>query len=391
MTSILRATLVLLTALHITSLPTLAASEPPHQHRAVRLGHPISRFAPPLKTPEDLRRTLGSDKLREDISYIAKESGFTGDIEDLRRAAASAPIQALEISVGTLLPAMSTRKQGKPVLLKDVLWAGKQPIDAYEFHFNSQGRRYRVVTPKACSNFWVEPQAQPQLVLSCEAPAEALLGQPVRVCQQVRNAGPGLETAATLTLPAPTGASPVEADADAALATEQIAWTLRNLPSGAHQQACALFTARQRGVLAFDAQLTGDLSAAQASHCETRIKGIPGVLLEVVDVKDPILVGGEVQYVIRVLNQGSEPLTQLHLEGRLEPGQRFISGSGASQVQANAGGFTLSPLAVLAPQQEARWQVAVKAEQAGDFRLKVEMRVDQMPRPVEETEATLQY
>lgn len=392
MTSISRATLVLLTAfLFSPLLPSFAIADPTYQHRAVRLGHPLTRFAPPLKTPEDLRRTLGNDKLGDDIAYIAKESGFTGDIEDLRRAAANAPIQALQIPVGTVLPAMSTRKQGKPVLLKEVLWAGQQPIDAYEFHFNSQGRRYRVVTPKACSNFWVEPQAQPQLALSCEAPAEALLGQPVRVCQQVRNTGPGLETAATLTLPAPAGASPMEADAGAALAPEQIAWTLRDLAPGAQQQTCALFTARQRGRLAFDARLTGDLSTPQASHCETRIKGIPGVLLEVVDLKDPILVGGEVQYIIRVLNQGSEPLTHLRLAGRLEPGQRFLSGVGPSPVQASADGFTLAPLEILQPQQEVRWQVAVKAEQAGDFRLKVEMRVDQMPRPVEETEATLQY
>ena len=38
----------------------------------------------------------------------------------------------------------------------DVLWAGKKPIDAFAFEFSSNCVRYRLVTPKACSNFWVE-------------------------------------------------------------------------------------------------------------------------------------------------------------------------------------------------------------------------------------------
>jgi hypothetical protein len=362
-----------------------------YQHKAVRLGHPLTRFAPPLKIPEDLRRTLLDPRLQADVTAIARESGYTGDMEDFRRAATEAVIQAIQIPPGALLPAMSTREKGKPVLLKEVLWAGAQPIDAYEFFFNAQGRRYRVVTPKACSNFWVEPQSQPQLSLACEAPTEALLGQAIKVCQHIRNPGPGLETSATLTLPTPAGAGPVEADTGAALAPEQIAWTMKGLTPGASERRCATFTPRQRGVLAFQARLAGDLTPALDSRCETRVKGIPAVLLEVVDLNDPIPVGGDVHYVIRVLNQGSEPLTGVSLAGRLEPGQRFMSGSGASPVRASPEGFNPTPLARLEPQQEAHWEVVVKAEQAGDFRLQVELRVDQLRRPVLETEATLQY
>ncbi len=40
---------------------------------------------------------------------------------------------------------MSSRKNGKPILLREVLWAGPEPIDDYEFYFDSQGRRYRLV------------------------------------------------------------------------------------------------------------------------------------------------------------------------------------------------------------------------------------------------------
>ena len=40
------------------------------QHRATRLGHPATRFAPPLVTPEDLRARFRDEKLKPDIAEI---------------------------------------------------------------------------------------------------------------------------------------------------------------------------------------------------------------------------------------------------------------------------------------------------------------------------------
>jgi hypothetical protein len=106
-------------------------------HRSTRLGNPATRFAPPLKTPEDLRRTLSSDALREDVQQVARMSGYLGDMADFRKAVETAPVKEIAIPPNTLLPAMSTRKKGKVDLLRNVLWAGKKPIDAYEFSFIS--------------------------------------------------------------------------------------------------------------------------------------------------------------------------------------------------------------------------------------------------------------
>lgn len=69
-------------------------------------------------------------------------------IENLRQGNESLyPLAAdhEKIPVGTRWPAMSSRKNGKPILLREVLWAGPEPIDDYEFYFDSQGRRYRLV------------------------------------------------------------------------------------------------------------------------------------------------------------------------------------------------------------------------------------------------------
>jgi hypothetical protein len=136
----------------------LAATAPAfaQQHRATRLGNPSTRFSEPLQKPDDLRVLLRAERMKADVADILRQVGWTGKIEDLDRGAAVAEIEEIQIPTGTRLPYMAARKGGKAVALMDVEWAGKQPIDAYAFEFSSNCQRYRLVTPKACSNFWVE-------------------------------------------------------------------------------------------------------------------------------------------------------------------------------------------------------------------------------------------
>ena len=86
---------------------------------------------------------------------------------------------------------MAARKNGKAYAMRDVLWAGKKPIDAFGFEFSSNCVRYRLVTPKACSNFWVEEigkdtsdpkcvaAAPPPPVVSVSGARETCVTQPV--------------------------------------------------------------------------------------------------------------------------------------------------------------------------------------------------------------------
>lgn len=119
--------------------------------------------------------------------------------------------------------------------------------------------------------------------------------------------------------------------------------------------------------------------------------GIPAVLLEVIDLEDPIEVGNPVTYEIRVTNQGSAPGTNIRLTCLLPELQEFISGTGATAVNAQARQVTLEPLAVLEPKATATWRVLVRAVAPGDARFKVELVSDQFAQPIDEHEATQQY
>lgn len=286
---------------------------------------------------------------------------------------------------------MSTRRKGKPVLLREVLWAGKQPFTAYEWYFNSQGRRYRVVVPKPCSNFWIEPQPLPSLGVRCTLPQEARLDRPLRVCGQVENTGAGLETQASLTLALSEGGEFTNAEAADGMQAGETTWRIQNINAGERREHCASLVAKRRGPLGIRATIAGDLTPASTAGCETLVRGIPAVLFEVIDLNDPVRVGGEVNYVIKVLNQGTEPLSHIRLQGRLEDSQQFIAGSGATEVAGIEHSFNSAPLPMLDVGQEATWRVNVKAVEAGDVRLNVDLSMDQFERSVSESEATMQY
>ena len=181
------------------ALGVLAVSAEAQQHKATRLGNPATRFAKPLKKADDLRVLLRSDKMKADIQAILNEVGWKGNHEDLDRAAASAEISEVQIAPGTRLPFMASRTNKKPHALVDVLWAGKKPIDAFAFEFSSNCVRYRLVTPKACSNFWVEdlgkdttdpkcaPPPPPPPVVSVSGASETCVTQPVEYAITVKN------------------------------------------------------------------------------------------------------------------------------------------------------------------------------------------------------------
>lgn len=62
---------------------------------------------------------------------------------------------------------------------------------------------------------------------------------------------------------------------------------------------CALYKPAQKGALPFHASARGRVAPPVESRCETRVVGLPSILLEVVDLADPVEVGTNQTYEIR--------------------------------------------------------------------------------------------
>ncbi|MGC9452857.1 MAG: hypothetical protein ACP5I4_15570 [Oceanipulchritudo sp.] len=231
----------------------------------------------------------------------------------------------------------------------------------------------------------------PSLAVSCDAPAERFIGRPVDVCFQVENLGSAASANTVLKVDIPAGANFQGATAGGTVIGSQVVWKLGRLAPEGNAEVCATFTASQAGLLAFNGSLEGDCATTVSTVCRTRIAGIPAILLEVIDLEDPIEVGSNQTYQIVVTNQGSAPATNVQVTATLEDKQSYVSSSGSSQARVAGKVIELSPVPSIAPREKATWNIVVRAVEAGDIRFSVELQSDQITRPVRETEATNQY
>ncbi len=299
-----------------------------------------------------------------------------------------------KIPVGAVMPFMSSRKGGRPICLRNVTWAGKEPAPAYAFNFTSNGRRYRCVTPKACSNFYLEdrgPEPKSILSMDCAAPSEIPAARPLGVCLTIQNTGDATEANTEVSLPLPPNVVVTHITEGGAFANGTLTWQISNLAPNSARQVCATLGMRELGSLPFNAIAKGSSGQQVSSACATKIVGVPAILIEVVDLEDPIEVGNEVTYEIKVTNQGSATGTNIRIEATPADSQEFVSGSGASEVRSDGKRILMENLAVLAAKAEVSWKVVVKATRAADARFKVELSSDQFQIPIIEYESTEQY
>ena len=144
----------------------------------------------------------------------------------------------------------------------------------------------------------------------------------------------------------------------------------------------------------FQASARGVCAPEVVTSCATQIRGIPAILLEVVDLQDPVQVGETVTYEIRVTNQGSSPGTNIRLICHLPVNQTFLTGRGPTSFGVEPGAErapAAEALPELAPRTTATWQLDVLALAGGESRLLVELTSDQFSRPITEDESTVQY
>lgn len=174
--------------------------------------------------------------------------------------------------------------------------------------------------------------------------------------------------------------------------TNRIVWSVDSIDPDETVTLKSTVRAVGHGAQRNQAEVTASCADAASASATTEVTGVPAVLLEVVDVEDPIEVGETVTYKVVVTNQGSAPDTDIRISCELEDSQSYVSSDGATPATETGQRIVFEPLAELGTKEEAVWYVRVKAEEVADVRFSAEMKTNQLgDRPVNETEATNQY
>jgi len=244
------------------------------------------------------------------------------------------------------------------------------------------------------SNTTTTSVKQPVLSITKASSAEKVfVGRNISYEIVVTNKGNGPATSTVVEDTVPANASVVNASQGATLSGSTVTWNVGTLQPQDSQNLTLTLNPTGIGTVKNTVTAKAECAEAVAATTTTEVLGIPAILLEVIDIEDPIEVGNNETYEIVVTNQGSDTGTNIKIACMLENEMQYVSSSGPTTGSVSADGktVTLEPLPTLAAKAKAAWRVVVKALNEGDVRFKVTMTEDCLHRPVEETEATNFY
>jgi len=231
----------------------------------------------------------------------------------------------------------------------------------------------------------------PALRLSSECRDDQFLGRNMTYSYTLENTGDGEAAGATASVTIPSGTRLVSASSGGRTQGSRVVWDFSTLAPGAERDFSITVLADAAGE--YESTATAGAACADAVEraCTTEVRGIPAVLLEVIDETDPVEVGDQTVYVIRVTNQGSAPDSDVRIVADLPDEQTFVSATGTTSATPRGQRVTFAPVRTLGVGAVAEWRITVRANAGGDVRFRVEMNTEELSSPVNETEATNLY
>ena len=189
----------------------------------------------------------------------------------------------------------------------------------------------------------------------------------------------------------PAGVTFVRASQGGVLIGNKVMWKVAKLNPGATAKTSVAYMPRNIGTIVDTVRASAICADTVTVTAKTEVRGVPAVLLEVIDLADPIRLGNNTTYRIMVTNQGSAVAANIAVKAILEPQMEYVSSIGATGGTLAGDTVTFAPLPSLAARSKATWEVTVKAKALGDVRFKTIMKCDQLDREVMETESTNFY
>ncbi len=232
---------------------------------------------------------------------------------------------------------------------------------------------------------------QPVLSITKTGPKKQYIGKEMVYNIAVTNRGDADAEDTVVVDTLPDGIKSVKVSAGATVANGKVTWNIGTLPVNTTKKFTVIYTPVKAANYVNMAQATAICAQDVAAKAATNVTGIAAILLEVIDVSDPVEIGENETYVITATNQGSAPDTNVTIICTLEENQTYVSSSGVTVGTSVGNLIKFAPLKTLPPKAKATWRVVVKSVKAGDVRFKVSMNTDEIGRPVEETEATHLY
>jgi uncharacterized repeat protein (TIGR01451 family) len=229
-----------------------------------------------------------------------------------------------------------------------------------------------------------------RLALSAEGPAVRYLNQASLYQFTVANIGAAATPVADLVVALPESVAFAHASAGGrhTPASRCVAWSVPSLGPGESTTVTVTGIATDIGRQDLLARVEIGGRCIDAETVTTSVKGVAAVNVEVADVTDPVEVGGETIYEIRVANQGTVAQTGVVVTCEIPAEVDAVAADGPVGQKVVGKRLTFDPLAEIAPKSEVLYRVKCRGRSEGQARFKATVKSEEMPSPITKEEST---
>ncbi len=254
-----------------------------------------------------------------------------------------------------------------------------------------------VLTARGDANLKAEDRVElevlaPQLDIALEGPKRRYLEREATYTVSISNPGTAPARQVELIAQLPPGLKFVSANNAGYYqeATRTVHWTLEELPSKETGSVQLTTVPIEPGQHLLRLRSTADKGLSVEKELPVIIEGIASPSFQITDTSDPVEVGGETTYQIRVFNQGSKAASNVQLSVLLPPELRVVAAEPGVRQSADPGRVVFDPLQRLAPKAETTYRIRVQAIKPGNHRVRAQLSADEM-EPVTKEESTRVY
>ena len=170
-----------------------------------------------------------------------------------------------------------------------------------------------------------------------------------------------------------------------------VTWFVGRLEPNQTADFPVMLMARQAGTHQHTATVTDEVGGTATSVVETRVETTSAIVMEVADLNDPIEVGSQTAYDIRIRNDGSKAAQDVTLAFEVPAGVELVDTQGPTAARRGKGGVTFKALPSLAPKQHVTYRVFVTGREPGNLRFRAKLTTSASTDPLVVEELTKFY
>jgi uncharacterized repeat protein (TIGR01451 family) len=230
----------------------------------------------------------------------------------------------------------------------------------------------------------------PKLEVGVEGPKRRFLNREARHVVTVSNPGTAAAKEVELVAYLPKGMKFVEANNHGSYDASQHAvyWSLEELPAQKTGDVQLVMIPTEAGDQRIRVEGKAQQGLADSREETITVEGVSALSFQISDLADPLEVGGEATYEVRIVNSGSKSAGNVQVSVTLPPEMQPIDATGPTTSKSKASPIVFEPITRLAPKEEKVYRIRAQATGAGDLRIRVQLTSDELKQAVTQEEST---